>query len=406
MPVTYSHSRLSLFDDCRLRYRLKYVDRVRRDLEGVEAFLGVRVHESLEYLYRDVLMGRLPGADDVVAGFHRRWDEEWHGEIVVTDERYGAADYRAVGEDCLRRYHARHTPFRADQTLGVEVKIAVDLPGGARLEGYADRVARDPDGHLVVHDYKTSSTLPTQAEADQDRQLALYQAGVERLWPGAPGVRLVWHYLRFDERIVSSRGPEQMAALLRETAARVARVEAETRWAPRVSDRCRWCPYWDLCPEMRHRWALTHAEPVQPSLLPAEAPGAEDAGRSAARALAADRELRGALDRVREYARATGATLITAPGGAVRIEPAGEEVLPGPGQPGHERLRAAVVAAGLWERFAALDVDRVLEALRAGDLPGDLAVVAESLVRRDESRSARLLPDGADSAASPEPRDP
>ncbi len=334
MPTVYSHSRLSVFEACRLRYRLKYVDRVRRDLEGVEAFLGSRVHEALESLYRDVSMGRLPGAEAVVGHFHRRWEEEWHPDVHVANPRYAPAEYRAVGEECLRRYHARHAPFRADQTLGVEMRVGLDLPGGARLEGYADRVARDPDGWIAIHDYKTASALPTQADADQDRQLALYQAAIEAQWPGAPGIRLVWHYLRFDERLVSTRSRERMAALLRDTARLVDSVESERDWAPTPSALCGWCPYWDLCPEKRHDWLagrapwkgppegdglfVEHAEKDRGS-----ADGAEAALADAVAALRRRKVDAGALEaakaRLLAYAQATGALRIEGPFGTARI---------------------------------------------------------------------------------------
>jgi putative RecB family exonuclease len=331
MPTVYSHSRLSVFEDCRLRYRLRHVDRVKRDREGVEAFLGSRVHETLEALYRDCLMGRTPSLEAVLEDFRRRWDEEWSDAVLVADPRWTTADHRAAGEDGLRRYYARHAPFRADQTLGLEVRISVELPGGARLDGFADRVSRDPDGRLAIHDYKTTSTLPTQADVDQDRQLALYQAGVEKMWPGAPGVRLVWHFLRFDERLVSVRGREQMAALLRDTARLVETIEAETDWRPTPSRHCTWCPYWDLCPEKRHEWELLQRHHAEPSLLPNPAPAAEAAARAvdgAVEALrrrdAADAALREARRRILDYARATGATLLTAPLGTARVR--GDEV--------------------------------------------------------------------------------
>jgi RecB family exonuclease len=345
MPPVYSHSRLSVFEGCRLRYRLKYVDRVKRDLEGVEAFLGSRVHEALENLYRDVGMGRTPPADAVVEGYRRSWDARWSGAVVVANDRYAPADYRAAGEECLRRYHARHAPFRADQTLGVEVKIAVDLPNGARLEGFADRVARDPDGWLSVHDYKTSATLPSQAEVDLDRQLGLYQAGVEKLWPGAPGVRLVWHYLRFDERLRSIRSREQIAALLHGTADLVDAVEAETLWEPTVSPRCAWCPYWDLCPEKKHEWALRHAAREEPSLLPSPTPAAVDAAHALEDAIdalrrrrSAEEDLDAARARLLAYARTTGARTITGASGVARIGPDGRVRVYArrPGDPGDD----------------------------------------------------------------------
>lgn len=44
-----------------------------------------------------------------------------------------------------------------------------------------------PDGAFEIHNYKTGSKLPEQKELDEDMQLALYQIGVQNLWPKAGG---------------------------------------------------------------------------------------------------------------------------------------------------------------------------------------------------------------------------
>jgi putative RecB family exonuclease len=397
MPTVYSHSRLSVFQDCRLRYRLKYVDRVKRDLDGVESFLGSRVHEALESLYRDVLMGRQPTAESLLDGYRREWDAQWHGDVVVSSDRYVPADYRAAGEECLRRYYARHAPFRADQTLGVEVRISVELPGGARLDGFADRVARDPDGGITIHDYKTSSTLPSQADVDRDRQLALYQAGVEKMWPGAPTVRLVWHFLRFDERLVSVRTREQMAALLSATAALVEEVESEREWRPTVTPLCNWCPYWDLCPEKKHEWAIRHSAREEPSLLPSPAPAAEDAARlvddavqALARRAAAERDLEAAKARLLDYARATGSTRVESATGSAVVRMGETPALPARKDEGHDALRAALAAAGLDSVYADLHAGRLLRALREGSLPPDLERAVREQLRPRPGDAVRV----------------
>ena len=51
----YSYSRIKTFENCPLTYRYRYIDRIKVDTEGVEAFMGSRVHESLKKLYRDDL---------------------------------------------------------------------------------------------------------------------------------------------------------------------------------------------------------------------------------------------------------------------------------------------------------------------------------------------------------------
>ena len=45
----YSHSRLSTFEQCALKFKFKYLDKVETDIEQtVEAFLGDFVHRALE----------------------------------------------------------------------------------------------------------------------------------------------------------------------------------------------------------------------------------------------------------------------------------------------------------------------------------------------------------------------
>ena len=48
----FSHSSLSSFETCPKKYQFRYVLKVPADTEGIEAFVGKRVHEVLERLYQ------------------------------------------------------------------------------------------------------------------------------------------------------------------------------------------------------------------------------------------------------------------------------------------------------------------------------------------------------------------
>ncbi len=50
----YSHFRLSTFENCPLAFKLGYIDRIKREEEGVEAFVGSRFHETMEVLYKEL----------------------------------------------------------------------------------------------------------------------------------------------------------------------------------------------------------------------------------------------------------------------------------------------------------------------------------------------------------------
>ena len=72
--ILYSHSRLSNFESCPRRFRYRYIDKIVVEAEGIEAFVGKRVHEILERLYHHVARhDRPPSLSQVLDRFHRDW---------------------------------------------------------------------------------------------------------------------------------------------------------------------------------------------------------------------------------------------------------------------------------------------------------------------------------------------
>jgi len=271
VPPVYSHSRLACFENCPKQFHYRYVLRIPAETESIEAFVGKRVHEVIERLHRFVGRGLVPSLAKVLARFRSNWRERYDPERVrIVREDVDEGFYVELGERCLRHFYRSHYPFDADETLDVEtrVRFALDPEGDYRLQGVIDRLARTPDGTVEIHDYKTARRVPPQHRLDRDRQLALYQLGVQEAHPGAP-IRLVWHYLAVGATRVSTRSPEELEALRRETAELIRRIEGEERFEPRPGPLCGWCEYREICP----------AAPR--SGRPAEPPAAE---RSAAQA--------------------------------------------------------------------------------------------------------------------------
>ncbi|MCI0408565.1 MAG: PD-(D/E)XK nuclease family protein, partial [Acidobacteria bacterium] len=92
MP-TYSHSRLSSFEKCRLQYKYRYIDRIRRDVQSIEAFMGNRVHEALEKLFKDRQMERTPALEELTSLYQRNWDREYSERIRIVKAEYTADHY-------------------------------------------------------------------------------------------------------------------------------------------------------------------------------------------------------------------------------------------------------------------------------------------------------------------------
>jgi len=251
MTVLYSHSRLSTFEKCRKQFEFRYVLRIPQRTEGIEAFVGKRVHEVLERLYTFVARSQVPSLRRVVERYHALFDEAFDPDrVVVVKEGLDVDHYRHLGVRCLENHYRSHYPFDADETLGLEQRVAfrLDPDGRYGIQGFVDRVVRAPDGAVEIQDYKTGEYIPSQRRLDTDRQLALYQIGIaEKLDDPAP-MRLVWHYLARGRRCVSTRTPEQLAALRAETLALIERIEAEDEYPPTRTNLCAWCSYKPICP--------------------------------------------------------------------------------------------------------------------------------------------------------------
>lgn len=254
MPTIYSHSRLACFEKCKKQFHYRYIEKRTVDTESIEAFVGKRVHEVIEKLNRFVERGVVPSLPKVLQRFRTDWEEQFQAERVrIVRAENPPEVYRENGERCLANHYRRNYPFDRDESLGIEqhVGFALDGDGRYRVRGIIDRVVRAADGAVEIHDYKTGRWVPSQQELDRDRQLALYQIGVEARYEAAATVRLVWHYLLRDQVRVSTRTPEQLDALRAHTIELIDRIEAERDFEPQPSALCSWCEFNDVCPAMR-----------------------------------------------------------------------------------------------------------------------------------------------------------
>ena len=255
MP-TYSHSQLSTYETCPHQYKLSYIDKIETETEGIEAFMGSRVHDALEKLYRDLMkVNRLSTLEELLDFYSQDWEKNWKPTVQIIRKGYSVEDYQRQGKKCIAEYYRRHHPFDHGKTVGLEEYIAFPLNGAGgdySIRGYIDRLVMVDESILEIHDYKTSGKLPAQKDVDSDRQLAFYQMGVAEKWKEIQEVRLIWHYLAFDAEIRSSRTPGDLDRVRREALDLIERIESDRNFLPKEGPLCDWCDYRPLCPKRKH----------------------------------------------------------------------------------------------------------------------------------------------------------
>jgi len=257
--VVYSHSRLSCYEQCPQKYKLQYLDKVETEVEqSIEAYLGSRVHETLEKLYRDLGYQKADTLDELLDFFRSEWKKNWNDSIVIVKEEYGPENYLKMGERFITDYYNKYKPFDQGRTIALEERVLVTLDdaGEYKLQGFIDRVMESEEGYYEVHDYKTNSRLPLPDYLDNDRQLALYAIGIKKRYPDVKDVKLVWHFLAFDKEIDSTRTDEELDALKKDVIALIEKIEGEEKFDANPSLLCDWCEFKPVCKQWSHLYMI------------------------------------------------------------------------------------------------------------------------------------------------------
>jgi len=394
MP-TYSHSRLSTYEKCRLQYKYRYIDRIRRDVQGIEAFMGNRVHEALEKLYKDRQMERTPALEELMSLYQKSWEREYSEKIRIVKSEYTADHYRKVGERCLTDFYKTYHPFDDGVTLGLEEKVGIPLdPGGKyRMEGYVDRIVRVSQGTYEVHDYKTGGTLPSAEDLKNDRQLPLYQLGVQAKFPDARDVRLVWHYLAFNQELRSARSPDALEALKSTTVGLIQKVEATREFPPTESALCRWCDYQDICPLWKHRVKVAPL-PENEFLHDSGVQLVDRLAELESRKTSLEKDLAKVREAIYSALEKEKATVLSGSKQEVRLVSEDSVRFPQMGETGWKGLEMILKEMGALERFVSLDTESLSRALLDPETDRYLKAALEKFARIEKSRRLRLVPKG------------
>lgn len=246
--MIYSHSRISAFEQCPLKFKFRYIDKLIPEVEKtIEAFLGEKVHEALEWLYLRILNQQTPQLEDVIEYYARSWKKDFKDDIRIVNSNLTFEYYFDKGIKFLIDYFVKNYPF-LDNTIAIEHKIILDLNDDGRylIQGYVDRLVHNKEVNIFeIHDYKTGN-IKSQEELDKDRQLALYSMGVKKQFNPAD-VHLIWHFLNFNQKMISKRTPEQLEQLKQEIISLINKIESTTSYLASPSCLCRWCEFGEYC---------------------------------------------------------------------------------------------------------------------------------------------------------------
>ena len=384
---------MSTFDQCRFKYKLRYVDKVKPELATtVEAFMGSMVHETLERHYDLARQSRILTEEEVLEVYNEYWKRNWEDEIRINNKDLTAENYRETGEKCLRNYYARNQPFDKVITLGIEEFFLMYLPSGNQINGLIDRLEKVADNHIAIHDYKTSKRAPTQAQADADKQLGLYALAMRRKYPTYKKFDLVWHYVAVDEVIKSSRTDEQLADLITDTEKRIKKIEnavSTQDFETRKGVLCGWCEFRKQCPEFTHLYQIENGE--DGGKLQITSITAKEAADLVDELEQLNLEKKNNQEQIKEikskltdYKKESGLETIYGTGKQVGFSKYDSYIMPAKGSGDRRELEELLKRLGLWDNVTEFSTSRLKKLIKEGIISEDDKDVISAFIEQEE----------------------
>jgi putative RecB family exonuclease len=396
--TTYSQSRLTSYENCPQQYKLRYIDKIRppEAEEGIEMFLGSRVHETLEKLHKDLVLTKLNTLEELLAYFETQWEKNWHEHVVITKKGFAKSHYHDSGVQAITQYYARYYPFRQSITLATEYRVNFKV-NGFSIQGVIDRLTHDGKGLYEIHDYKTSRSLPSQDKTDSDRQLALYQIGLKERYPDAKKVNLIWHYLLFDKEQVATWTDAQLEDLKSQVTSLIKTIERETKFEPTESALCDWCEFPEYCPAKKHGLKVEnlplnkYLKEKGVVLVNQYATISAQIKEQRAKQVKLEEELELIEEAAIEYAKKEGVTSITGSDHLLRLSERDDFQFPGSKEEGREELEAYVRKAGIWEDVSMLSLPRLVKLVQEEGVETKIAKAIMKFADQVTKTSVRLV---------------
>jgi ATP-dependent exoDNAse (exonuclease V) beta subunit len=237
-----SASAVETYETCPLQFKFEREWKLSREIHAAMQY-GAAMHRVLRTYYDAIRAGR-PKLDEELLQLFTD-DLESAG---IQDE-YQRSLYWKQGMEQLKDFLAAGRSAPVPQVLRTEEWFDVQI-AGSKVTGRIDRVDRNPDGSVVIVDYKTGKAR-SQEDADESLQLSIYAMAAQQKWDYRVS-GLAFHNLEGNIVVISRRSEFQLEEA-RERVAAVARGIAEGNFQPNPQYHCNFCAFRGLCPAKEKR---------------------------------------------------------------------------------------------------------------------------------------------------------
>ena len=267
--LKYSFSKINTYKNCPQKYKINYLNKIRKNHESIEAFMGKRVHEVLEWFYYKRIKNTSSffPFDILLEKYNNLWNYHWHNDIYLARQKYTIVRKRnkkfkkyfsleknkemikQIGEICLANYYKRYIKGFDENINSVELKISVKI-NDFSFNCIIDRLDIDDNGNYKIYDYKTGKKPISYSAAMNDLQLSLYQLAIRENYKDSQRISLNWYYLRENKIITVEHTEQKISQLKNKILYLIEKIKSDKELAAKKSILCDWCYFWEECEVM------------------------------------------------------------------------------------------------------------------------------------------------------------
>jgi putative RecB family exonuclease len=251
--LAFSYSKMSLYEECPLKYKFKYIDKIKEEPKYYFAF-GSAIHAALEFLY-SVRNPPFPTIEEVCEAFRREWNQKSYLEKGYRTQQRADDDFQK-GLLMLKAYY-EHNRARFAPPFLVEYSTDVEVDG-LLVRTISDRIEHLGGGEITIIDYKTGKDVrrePAQLYmyqkiTEMDPRLKEKIAEIYGQRVSSVKIReLLYYHVPTNKEYSFERAGDKEIGSFWERVLGVAENIRGLKFEATPSERgCAWCDYKSLCP--------------------------------------------------------------------------------------------------------------------------------------------------------------
>ena len=187
---TVSYSQFSLYLQCPKRWKLDYVDGLRKYDQNINTTFGSAFHATIQNYLKVMYEESVKKADEIDLGVYLQdsmMTEYKNALLKNNNQHFTTADqlteYCQDGIailDYFKKHRTAYFTSKQHTLLGIETPLSIPLRDGIKFTGFIDIVIKDErDGRIKIYDFKTSTSgwnKYQKADKSKTSQMILYKS--------------------------------------------------------------------------------------------------------------------------------------------------------------------------------------------------------------------------------------